>query len=77
MLWNGNACGRNLDNENFKVTLLSTGYVRSELEKVEYRNYFRSVITNDVRCARETKPSIAMVKKRSTRRRLFTPANWT
>jgi hypothetical protein len=29
MLWNGNECGRNLGNENFKATLLSSGYVRS------------------------------------------------
>jgi hypothetical protein len=30
MLLNGNACGRNLGNENFKAKLLSTGYVRSK-----------------------------------------------
>jgi len=36
---------------------------QKQLEKVEYLNYFRSVITNDVRCTRETKPRISMVKE--------------
>jgi hypothetical protein len=32
-------------------------------EKVEYFNYFRSVITNDVRCTRESKPRIGIAKE--------------
>jgi hypothetical protein len=36
---------------------------QKQLEKVEYFNYLRSVITNDVRCTREIKPRIAMVKE--------------
>jgi hypothetical protein len=74
MLWNGYACGRNLRNENFKTTLLSTGYVRSKTTvEIGIFNYFCSVITNDVRCTRETKPRIVIVKESFNKKKtLFT-----
>jgi len=36
---------------------------QKQLEKVEYFNYLRSVVTNCVRCIRETKPRIATAKE--------------
>jgi len=37
MLWNGNECGKNKSNENFKITIPSKNYNRSnKLENVVY-----------------------------------------
>jgi hypothetical protein len=44
-------------------------------ENVEYFNCFGSMITNYARCSREIKSMIIMEKQRSTRRRVFSPAN--
>jgi hypothetical protein len=42
-----------------------------------YLNYLGSMIINDTRCAREIKTRIAMAKQHLTRRKFFSPANWT
>jgi hypothetical protein len=46
---------------------------QKELEYVEYFNYFGSMITNDV----ILNPILPQQKQHSTRRRLFSPGNWT
>jgi hypothetical protein len=73
MLWNGNECGKT------KVMRISMKIMidRKQLENVEYFNYLDSMITNDARCTCEIKSRIAMEKQHSTRRRIFSPANWT
>jgi hypothetical protein len=48
---------------------------KKQLENMEYFNYFGSMLTNDAWCTREIKSRIQ--KQRSTRRRIFSPANWT
>jgi hypothetical protein len=50
---------------------------QKQLENVEYFNYLGSMITNDARCTREKNPELPWKKQQSTRRRLFSPANWT
>jgi hypothetical protein len=50
---------------------------RKQSENVEYFNYLGSMMTNNERCTREIKSRISMAKQHSTRRKLFSPANWT
>jgi hypothetical protein len=50
---------------------------QKQLENVEYLNYLGSMITNDATCTREMNPELPRLKQSSTRRRIFSPANWT
>jgi hypothetical protein len=59
-----------------KAAICITDYDKKQAENVEYLKYVGRMITNDARCKREIKCSIAMAKEHSTRRRLFSPANW-
>jgi hypothetical protein len=43
-----------------------------QLENVEYLNYFDSMMTNDARCTREIKCSIAMAKTAFNKKTVFT-----
>ena len=74
MLWNGNECGENKSNENFKTTITSKNYDKSkQLENVESFKYFGSILTNDRRCTSEIKCRIAMAKAAFKKKRtLFT-----
>ena len=54
MLWNGNECGKNKSNENFKTTIPSKNYTK-QLENVESFKYLGSILTNDGRCTCEIK----------------------
>jgi hypothetical protein len=74
MLWNGNECGKNKSNENFKTTIPSKNYDRPKtLENVESFKYFGSILTNDGRFTCETKRRIAMAKAAfNNKRSLFT-----
>jgi hypothetical protein len=46
VLWNGNKCGKNLDDENLKATDITD---QKQPKNVEYFNYFGSMITNYAR----------------------------
>jgi len=74
MLWNGNECGKNKRNENFKTTIPSKNNDRpKQLENVESFKYLGSISTNDGRCTREIKCRIAMAKAALNKRKaLFT-----
>ena len=74
MLWNGNECGKNKSNENFKTTIPSKTYERQKkLENVESFKYLGSILTNDGRCTCEIKCRIAMAKAAFNKKRaLFT-----
>ena len=74
MLWNGNECGKNKSNENFKTTIASKNYHRpKQLENVESFKYLGSILTNDGRCTCEIKCRIAMAKAAFNKKRtLFT-----
>jgi len=50
---------------------------QTQLQNVDYFNCLGSMITNDARSTSEIKSMIAMAKHHSTRRRHFSPANWT
>jgi hypothetical protein len=65
----GRRCGMELNVEKTKVMRISRQpspvqimIDQKQLENVEYLNCFGSVITNDARCTREIKYSIAMAK---------------
>jgi hypothetical protein len=63
MLWNGNECGKNKRNENFKTTISSKNYERpKEPKNVKSFKYLGRILTNDGRCACEIKFRIAMAK---------------
>ena len=71
MLWNGNECGKNKSDENFKTTITSKNCDR--LENVESFKYLGSILTNDGRCTCEIKCRIAMAKAAFNKKRaLFT-----
>ena len=54
MLWNGNECGKNKSNENFKTTIPSKNYDRlKKLDNVESFKYLGSILTDDGRCTCE------------------------
>ena len=74
MLWNGNECGKNESNENFKTTIPSKNYDSpKQLENVESFKYLCSILTNDGRCTCEIKCRIAMAKAAFNKKRtLFT-----
>ena len=74
MLWNGNECGKNKSNENFKTTISTKNYDRpKKLENVESFKYLCSIITNDGRCTCEIKCRIAMARAALNKKRnLFT-----
>jgi len=74
MLWNGNECGKNKSNENFKTTIPSKNYDRpKQLENVESFKYLGSILTNNGRCTCEIKCRIAMAKAAFNKKRaLFT-----
>ena len=56
MLWNGNECGKNKSNENFKTTIPTKNYHRpKKLENVESYKYLGNILTNDRRCTCEIK----------------------
>jgi hypothetical protein len=59
-----------ISREPFPLQIMLDQY---QLQSVEYFNYLGSMITNDVRCAREIKSSFAMVKSAFNRTKtLFT-----
>jgi len=74
MLWNGNKCGKNKCNENFKTTIPSKNYDRPKTTR-EFDSFkcLGGILTSDGRCTCEIKCRIAMAKaafnKKST---LFT-----
>ena len=72
MSWNGNECGGEKNNENFKTTIPSKNYdtpkTTRELESFEYLG---NMLTNDGRCTCEIKSRIAMARAAFNRRRLF------
>jgi len=74
MLWNGNECGKNKCNVNFKTTITSKNYDKpKQLENVESFKYLGSILTNDGRCTCEIKCRIAMAKAAFNKKRtLFT-----
>ena len=74
ILWNGNECGNNKSNENFKTTIPSENYDRTKTtENVESFKYLGSILTNDGRCTCEIKCRTAMAKVAFNKKRaLFT-----
>ena len=74
MLGNGNECGKNKRNENFKTTIASKNYDRPETTgECESFKYLGSILTNDGRCTCEIKCRIAMAKAAFNKKRtLFT-----
>ena len=74
MIWNGNECGKNRSNENFKTTIPSKNCdIQRQLENVESFKCLGSILTNDRRCTCEIKCWIAMAKAAfSKKRALFT-----
>jgi hypothetical protein len=46
-------------------------------ENVEYFKYLGSMITNEEDESVKLNPELSLQKQHSTRRRLFSPANWT
>ena len=77
MLWNGNKCGENKSNENFKTTIPSTNYDRPKTPRnVEPFKYLGSMLTDDGRCMCEIKSRIAMAKAAFNKRGLFLLAHW-
>jgi hypothetical protein len=80
MLWNGNECGK-IKTKVIRISRLPSSIQimidQKQLENVEYFNYLSSMITNDANCTHEIKSRIVMQKQHSTRRRVFSPANWT
>jgi hypothetical protein len=50
---------------------------QKQLENVEYINYLGSMVINGAKCTCEIKSRMPQQKQHSTRRRLFTQANWT
>ena len=63
MLWNGNECGKNESNENFKTTIPSKNYDSpKQLENVESFKYLCSITSNNARCTWKIKSSIAVAK---------------
>ena len=78
MLWNGNECGKNKSNVNFKTTIPSKNYDRrKQLENVESFKYLGSILTNDGRCTCELNVGLLWLKLHSTRGGLFLLAHWT
>jgi hypothetical protein len=47
-----------------------------QTENVEYLNYFGCMIKNNARCAHEIKSRVVTKQQHSTRKELFSPANW-
>jgi hypothetical protein len=45
-------------------------------QNVGYSKYFGSMIADDKRCTREINPGLRSQKQSSTRRRLFSAADW-
>jgi len=74
MLWNGNECGENRSNENFKATISSKNYDRpKQLQNVESFKCLGSILTNEGRCTGEVNCRIAMAKAAFNKMRaLFT-----
>ena len=63
MLWNGNECGKNNNNENFKKAFpVKIMIDQKQLENVESFKYLGSILTNNRRCTCEIKCRIAMAK---------------
>ena len=74
MLWNGNECGKNKSNENFKTTVVSKNYDRPKSSReCGIFKYLVSILTNDGRCTCEIKCRISMAKAAFNKKRtLFT-----
>jgi hypothetical protein len=75
MLWNGNECGKNKCNENFKTTIPSENYDRPKTTREcgVFFFFLGSILTNDGRCTCEIKCRIAMAKAAFNKKRaLFT-----
>jgi hypothetical protein len=63
MQWNGNECGKNKSNENFKTTIPSKNVDRpKQLENVGSFKYLGSLLTNNGRCTCELKCRIPIGK---------------
>ena len=74
MLWNGNECGKNKCNENFKTTISSKNYDRPKTTReCGIFKYLFSILTTDGRCTCEIKCKIAMAKAAFNKKKaLFT-----
>jgi hypothetical protein len=81
----GRRCGMEMNVEKSKVMRISRQpspmkimIDKKQLKNVEYFNYLGSMITNESRCTCEKlNPELPWHKQHSTRRRIFSPANWT
>ena len=74
MLENGNECGKNKSDENFKTAIPSKNYDRPKTtNNMESFKYLGSMLTNDGRCTFDIKSKIAMAKAAFNKKRaLFT-----
>ena len=78
MLWNGNKCGKNKSNENFKTTISRKNYdSKKQLENVESFKCLGSILTNDGTCIVKLNVGLLWLKLHSTKRGLFLLAHWT
>jgi hypothetical protein len=72
MLWNGNECGKNKSNENFKTTIASKNYDRPKTTReCGIFKYLGSILTNYERCTYEIKCRIAMAKAAFNKKRIL------
>ena len=70
MPWNGNECGKNKSNENFKTTLpVKIMIDQKQLENVESFKYLGRILTNHGRCTCKIKCRIAMAKAAFNKKR--------
>jgi len=72
MLWDGNECGKNYSDENFRAAIPSIDLIdQKQLENVEYLNCLGSMITIDDRGIWETKSRIQMGKAAFNNKKTF------
>jgi hypothetical protein len=83
LIYIGRCCGMEMNMDETKVIRISRQpspvqimIYGTQLENVEYFSYLGNMI-NYVRCTYEIKSRIPMEKQHSTRKGLFSPANWT
>jgi hypothetical protein len=84
LLYIGRCCGMEMNMDETKVIRMSRHpssvqimISETQLENVEYFSYLGNMVRNYVSCTRKIKSRIPMEKQHSTRKRLFSPANWT
>jgi hypothetical protein len=70
MLWNGNECGKNKSNENFKTTIPSNNYDSPKISIWVACYQMMEVVLVKIN------PGLPQQKLHSTRRGLFLLAHW-